>query len=118
MSDEEYQAVLDEGVNLKKLQDTDETPEVIATMPALSISDIDPVPIEYPIHVERNAFKSGVKVISHEVASSGIAYIDLGLDISMIAYEDIILLPSLITLLNEAGTSDMSDAECRYVPIT
>ena len=115
MNDAEYQSVIDEGIKLKQLQDTDETPEVIATNPMLSISDIDPIPTEYPIHVDENAFKSGIRVVSHEVASSGIAYVDFGLDISMIPYEDIILLPSLISLLNEAGTSDMSDAEFRYV---
>eukprot|EP00584_Thalassiosira_punctigera_P001492 CAMPEP_0172534620 /NCGR_PEP_ID=MMETSP1067-20121228/6914_1 /TAXON_ID=265564 ORGANISM="Thalassiosira punctigera, Strain Tpunct2005C2" /NCGR_SAMPLE_ID=MMETSP1067 /ASSEMBLY_ACC=CAM_ASM_000444 /LENGTH=1239 /DNA_ID=CAMNT_0013319433 /DNA_START=10 /DNA_END=3729 /DNA_ORIENTATION=+ len=113
MSDAEYQSVLEEGIKLKKLQDTEETPEVIASNPRLSISDIDPTPIEYPIHVEENAFKSGIQVVSHEVASSGIAYVDFGMDISMIPYEDAILLPSLISLLNEAGTSDMSPAEFR-----
>ena len=115
MSDTEYQSVIDEGIKLKKLQDTEETPEVISTNPSLSIADIDPTPIEYPIHVEKNAFKSGIQLITHEVASSGIAYVDLGLDISMVPYEDIILLPSLISLLNEAGTKEMSDAEFRYV---
>lgn len=113
MSDEEYESIIKEGKKLKALQDSEETPEVLATNPALKISDIDPNPIEYPIHVEENAFKSGVKVISHEVASSGIAYIDIGLDVSMISYEDAILLPSLIKLLNEAGTNDKSDAEFR-----
>ena len=118
MSDEEYESVIKEGKKLKKLQETEETPEVLATNPALKISDIDPTPIEYPIHVEENAFKSGIRVVTHEVASSGIAYIDIGLDVSMIPYEDIILLPSLITLLNEAGTKSengtvMSDAEFR-----
>ena len=113
MSDEEYQEVIDEGKRLKKLQDTDETPEVIATNPALSISDLDPTPLEYPIHVEKNAFKSGMRVITHEVASSGIAYINLGMDVSMIPYEDIVLLPYFISLLNEAGTNDLSDAEFR-----
>jgi len=118
MSDEEYESVIKEGKKLKQLQETEETPDVIATNPALKISDIDPTPIEYPIHVEENAFKSGIRVVSHEVASSGIAYIDIGLDVSMIPYEDIILLPSLITLLNEAGTksengTEMSDAEFR-----
>ena len=113
MSDAEYQRVIEEGIKLKELQSTPETPEVIATNPALALSDIDPTPIEFPIHVEENAFDSGIRVISHEVASSGIAYIDLGLDISMIPYEDAILLPSLITLLNEAGTKELSDSEFR-----
>jgi len=113
MSDSEYQHIIDEGIKLKILQETEETPEIIATNPALSISDIDPTPIEYPIHVEENAFKSGINVVSHEVASSGIAYVDFGLDVSMIPYEDAILLPSLISLLNEAGTSDMSAADFR-----
>lgn len=114
MSDAEYKTVVNEGIKLKKLQETDETPEVIATNPALSIADIDQTPTEYPIHVEDNAFKSGIQVISHEVASS-VAYIDFAMDISMIPYEDAILLPSLLSLLNEAGTNDLSDAEFRYV---
>merc|ERR1711966_557993 len=41
------------------------------------------------------------------------AYVDFGLDLSMIPYEDTVLLPSLISLLNEAGTSDMSAADFR-----
>lgn len=113
MSDAEYQRVIEEGIKLKELQSTAETPEVVATNPALSISDIDPTPIEYPIHIDYSAFNSGIRVISHEVASSGIAYIDFGLDISMIPYEDAVLLPSLITLLNEGGTTELSDAEFR-----
>jgi Zn-dependent M16 (insulinase) family peptidase len=113
MSDEEYKRLLEEGVRLKQLQETDETPEVLATNPALSISDIDPIPTEYPINVDEDAFTSGIRVVTHEVASSGIAYVDLGLDISMIPFEDTIFLPSLITLLNEAGTKDQTDAEFR-----
>ena len=113
MSDTDYQYTIEEGIKLKELQGTDETPEIIATNPALSISDIDPTSTEYPIHVDENAFDSGIRVLSHEVSSSGIAYVRLGLDISMIPYEDAVLLPSLITLLNEAGTSKMSDAEFR-----
>jgi Zn-dependent M16 (insulinase) family peptidase len=113
MSDTDYQYTIEEGNKLKELQGTDETPEIIATNPSLSISDIDPTSTEYPIHVDENAFDSGIRVISHEVASSGIAYVRLGLDISMVPYEDAVLLPSLIALLNEAGTSKMSDAEFR-----
>ena len=66
----------------------DESPEIIATNPALSISDIDATSTEYPIHVDKNAFDSGIRVISHEVAPSGIAYVTLGLDVSIIPYED------------------------------
>ncbi|EED88712.1 metalloprotease, partial [Thalassiosira pseudonana CCMP1335] len=113
MSEQEYQSVLDDGIKLKQLQETEESPEVIATNPALSISDIDTLAIEYPIQVEENAFKSGVRLITHEVVSSGIIYVRLALDVSMIPYEEVTLLPALITLLNQAGTSDQSDAEFR-----
>ena len=49
----------------------DESPEIIATNPALSISDIDATSTEYPIHVDKNAFDSGIRVISHEVVTEG-----------------------------------------------
>ena len=85
------------------------------TNPTPSITDSDPSPTKYPLHVEENIFKNGIRVVSHEAASSGIAYADFGVDISVTPYEDMILLPSLISLLNEAGTSDMSAADFRYV---
>jgi Zn-dependent M16 (insulinase) family peptidase len=115
MSDAEYQNIIDEGIKLKKLQAMEETPEVIASNPSLSINDIDSTPVEYPIHVENNFAKSGIQLVSHEVESDGIAYVDFGLDVSMVPYDEIILLNSLVALLNEAGTSDMTDAEFRYV---
>jgi Zn-dependent M16 (insulinase) family peptidase len=115
MSETEYQNIIDEGIKLKKLQAMEEPPEVIASNPRLSIKDIDSSPVEYPIHVEDNFAKSGIQVITHEVESDGIAYVDFGLDVSMIPYDEIILLTSLVSLLNEAGTSDMSDAEFRCV---
>lgn len=113
MSDEEYQHVIDENIKLKELQEVEESPEVIGTNPALSISDIDTQSIEYPILVEEDAFKSGIKLITHSVSSSGILYVRFGLDVSMLPYDDIVMLPSLVTLLNEAGTYDQSDAEFR-----
>ena len=113
MSQNEYEQVITENAKLKELQESDETPEVIATNPALSISDIDKQSIEYPISVEEDAFKSGVKLITHSVSSSGILYVKFGLDVSMLPYNDIDKLPSLVTLLNEAGTQELSDAEFR-----
>jgi Zn-dependent M16 (insulinase) family peptidase len=115
MSDAEYQNIIDEGIKLKKLQAMEETPEVIASNPRLSINDIDSTPVEYPIHVEDNFAKSGIQLVTHEVESNGIAYVDFGLDVSMVPYDEIILLTSLVSLLNEAGTSDMNDADFRYV---
>ena len=115
MSDKEYQNIIDEGIKLKKLQAMEESPEVIASNPSLSISDIDTAPVEYPIHVEDNFAKSGIQLVLHEVESDGIAYVDFGLDVSMIPYDEISLLNSLVALLNEAGTSEMNDAEFRYV---
>ncbi|KAL7472131.1 hypothetical protein ACHAXS_012467 [Conticribra weissflogii] len=113
MNDKEYENVIEEGKKLKKLQAEEESPEVIASNPRLSISDIDKSSIEYPIEVEEDAFGSGIRLITHEVTSSGIAYVNFGMDVSMIPYEDIELFPALITLMNEAGTSDMSEIEFR-----
>lgn len=115
MSDDEYQKVIEEGAKLKKLQAEEESPEVVASNPTLSISDIDAEPPEYPLEVEEDAFKSGIRLVTHDVSSSGIAYVDFGLDVSMIPYTDVPLLTALISLMNEAGTSDMSAADFRYV---
>ena len=111
-SPKELQDVLDQAKALEEVQKADDSPEAVAAIPSLTLDDLDRDEPEFPIHIEENAFGSGVTFVKHVVpASSGIAYFDLGFDMSRISYEDIPLIPFLERMMLETGTTDMTDVE-------
>jgi len=112
LNQDELQDVLDQAKALEEVQKADDPPEAVAAIPSLALDDLDRDEPEFPIHIEENAFGSGVTLVKHVVpASSGIAYFDLGFDMSRISYEDIPLIPFLERMMLETGTTDMTDVE-------
>jgi len=112
LNPDELQDVLDQAKALEEVQKADDPPEAVAAIPSLTLDDLDRDEPEFPIHIEKNAFGSGVTLVKHVVpASSGIAYFDLGFDMSRISYEDIPLIPFLERMMLETGTTDMTDVE-------
>lgn len=108
----ELQDVLDQAKDLEEVQKADDPPEAVGAIPSLTLDDLDRDEPEFPIQIEDNAFGSGVTLIKHVVpASSGIAYFDLGFDMSRIPFEDVPLIPFLERMMVETGTMDMTDVE-------
>lgn len=97
-------------VELKKVQATDDSPEDKATIPRLELEDLRREVNEYPIAVTENENDSGVTVIRHELTStSGIAYVNFGVDLSSIPLDDVPLLSIFGKLVKEAGAGDYDD---------
>lgn len=95
---------------LKKLQATDDSPEDKATIPRLELEDLERKVTEYPIAITENENDSGVSVIRHELTStSGIAYVNFGVDLSSIPLDDVPLLSIFGKLTKEAGAGDYDD---------
>lgn len=95
---------------LKKLQATDDSPEDKATIPRLELEDLKREVTEYPIAVTENENNSGVTVIRHELTStSGIAYVNFGVDLSGVSFDDVSLLSLFGRLVKEAGAGDYDD---------
>ena len=95
---------------MKKLQAADDPPEAKATIPRLELKDLTRKVTEYPIAVTENENNSGVTVIRHELTStSGIAYVNFGVDLSGISLDDVALLPLFGRLVKEAGAGDYDD---------
>ncbi len=78
MSGEELEAVVANTLTLRKLQETPDPPEALATIPRLRISDLDKKNKTTPITVFEE--KEG-KVLYHDLFTSGIVYLDLGFDL-------------------------------------
>ena len=112
LTDEELEDIIAKTVELKKLQASEDSAEARATIPRLEISDLKRESTEYPIDVNENENDSGVTVVRHElVSTSGIAYVNFGVDISSLSLDDVSLLPLFTRLMKENGAGDLSDIE-------
>jgi len=107
MSEDELEEVIKKTQALKEIQAAEDSPEDRATIPALELGDLKREVTEYPIAVSENESKSGVTVVRHELGStSGIAYVNLGIDVSGLDVEDIALLPLFCRVLMETGAGE------------
>jgi hypothetical protein len=107
MSDEELEEIIKKTEVLKELQAAEDSPEDRATIPALELGDLKREVTEYPIAVSEDENNSGVTVVRHELGStSGIAYVNLGVDLSSLNVEDISLLPLFARVLMETGAGE------------
>jgi len=110
LSDEDLDGIIKSTIELKEKQAKEDTPEDIATIPSLVLEDLTREQAEYPIEVEENANGSGITVVKHELGStSGIAYVDVGLDLSAIPLSEVPLLSLFTRLTKEAGAGEYSD---------
>jgi len=90
-------------------QAAEDSPESIATIPSLTLEDLDPEVKEYPLEVSA---KSGVTVVTSAMPStSGILYTSLAVDVSDVPLDDAPLISIMTRLMSEAGTSSLSDVE-------
>jgi len=112
LTDEQYESLVEESMALIVLQSTDDPPEVVAAIPTLTLDELEPKETEYDSLLLENASRTGVTVLTHEVeSSSGIAYVDFGMDMSTVSFQDIPLIPFLAELMTQTGTASMTDAE-------
>lgn len=111
MTADQYADLINESYMLKDVQSEDDPPEVIATIPTLSLSDLDRKEVDYPsTRIEDNAYNRGVTILTHEVAcSSGVVYVDFGLDASVLDFEDAQILPLFSRIMTESGTESLSN---------
>lgn len=107
LSDSEIDEIMKKTNELKKLQAAEDTPEDRATIPSLHLGDLKREPTEYPIAVTENESSSGVTVVRHELGSTaGIAYVNLGVDLSRLSLDDVPLLPIFTRMMMETGAGE------------
>jgi presequence protease len=112
LTHEELNKVIENAKYLHNLQDSLDPPEVVDSIPSLKLEDIDKVGLEYEINLVENAYGTQASVATNVVnASSGIVYIDVGIDVSSLSYADVSILPFLLTILEENDTSSKTRLE-------
>ena len=103
--------ITQEGECLAKWQQTPDSAEALATMPMLSLSDIDPTPKKLPVTVTE---KNGTSVLVHEV-TNGLVYLNLYFDISDLTVEQLPVAAFLMELLGKLPTAKYTSAEIQML---
>jgi len=107
LSDEEIEDIIRKTRELKALQAAEDPPEARATIPSLELSDLKREAAEFPIEVTENEAGTGIAVARHELAStSGIAYVNLAVDLSTLQLEDVALIPLLTKIMTQTGAGE------------
>lgn len=101
MSAEQLQACVETAKQLKQLQETPNSPEALATMPFLQLSDLEKenktIPIE-EIQIQ------DTPVLYHDLFTNGIVYLDLGFDLHALPKELLPLTEIFARAILEMGT--------------
>ena len=103
LSEADIEKLIEDTEHLKAYQTEPSTPEELATIPLLSIEDIDKK-IRPVINSEESV--CGVKTIKHDIFTNGISYLDMYFRIDDLDYEDLSKAEILFELLKYVDTDE------------
>jgi len=111
LSESDVLEIIESTRKLKEAQAAEDSPEAKATLPRLSLSDIDRKARELPIQIVPSLdTRPGVTILEHAFPSTaGILYADIGFDFSSLSHEDLAILPLFSRMVMESGTSSMDE---------
>jgi Zn-dependent M16 (insulinase) family peptidase len=102
LSADDLQRLVEETRALKRIQETPDSPEALATIPRLALSDLDREQPRIPSEVRASA---PVRVLYHDLFSNGIVYLDLGFDLHALPQALLPYAPLFGRALLEMGTA-------------
>jgi presequence protease len=101
MTPEQLQTVIEDTRELKRRQEAPDSPESLATIPTLQRADLEPKSKNIPIEV---LSLGDTRVLYHDLATSGILYMDLGFNLHVLPSEWLPYIPLFSRALLETGT--------------
>ena len=107
LSKEELEKLILDTKKLAEYQNEGDTPEAIATLPKLSIEDINPNPEEYKLEVLNN----NPRILFSDYECNDIAYVKEYFDISHMNTEDLLYTELLADTFAQLSTSKMNFRE-------
>jgi presequence protease len=100
MSRSDLEALVEATCSLKRLQETPDPPDALATIPTLALEDLSRWNKVIPIEVMRVA---DTHVLYHDLATNGALYLDLGFDLHALPTDLLPYLPLFARALLETG---------------
>jgi Zn-dependent M16 (insulinase) family peptidase len=101
MDEAQLQAVIEDTRQLKLLQETPDPPEALATIPTLTLEDLDKENKLIPLAVLQ---ENGTEVLYHDLFTNGIVYLDLGFNLRALPQELLPYVPLFGHTLVKIGT--------------
>ncbi len=102
MTQVELEAVIADTQELKRLQEAPDSPEALATIPILKLSDLDPKIKRIPSTlVDSNSSQ----ILYHDLFTNGIFYLDVGLNLHTLPQEWLPVIPLFGRALVQMGTA-------------
>ncbi|NDV19924.1 peptidase M16 [Pseudodesulfovibrio sp. JC047] len=102
MSDEQIEAVMAEAKELNRLQAAPDSPEALASIPRLAVTDL---PLKNRIIPTDIRDIEGRTLVSHDLPTNGIGYLDFGFDLSCVP-ENLVPYAGIFgRILLESGTA-------------
>ena len=101
LTEAEISEIINIDKELKEWQMSEDTPEALATIPQLKISDISAEVEKIPVELKK---LDGVDVLEVEAATNGIVYTDLYFDATDLSEKEIFELRLLISLIENVRT--------------
>jgi len=101
MSEADLQTVIADAEELRRIQETPDPPEALATIPTLTLADLDRNIRRIP--VEHLALGEG-QLLYHDLFTNGIVYLDLGFDLHTLPQDLLPYVPLFGRALLEMGT--------------
>jgi Zn-dependent M16 (insulinase) family peptidase len=78
MSAADLEWVMESAAELRQLQEAPNSPEALATIPSLQLSDLERQGKTIPLALD---YEGGATLLYHDLFTNGIAYLDLGFDL-------------------------------------
>lgn len=108
LTEKDIEKLIAQNEKLKTIQLSDDTEEAKATIPKLSISDVEPKALIIPQEIIKD---ENYTILYHDIFTSKIAYVDFYFDISMIDEELIPYTNVLAWILGKMDTESMTYSE-------
>lgn len=105
MSEEELQGIVENTQKLRKLQQAQDPPELLAQLPRLGLEDLDPEEKSLPLEKQ---LLSGTPVLFHDLFTSGVVYLDLAFDMRSLSQKLLPYFSIFGRMLTEMGTEKQS----------
>jgi presequence protease len=105
MSMEELENVIADTIELRRRQETPDSPEALATIPTLQLEDLERMIKTIPTEIKT---VGGVKTLYHDLFTNGIVYLDLGFDMHGLPQEWIPYMRLFGRALVETGTQRLN----------
>ena len=101
MTEDDLRAVIESTARLKASQEATDPPEALATIPTLTLADLDKESKSVPTEISN---LEGARVLYHDLFTNGIVYADVGFDLHTLPQELLPYATLFSAALLELGT--------------